>query len=193
MPVAHSLHWFFTEGIYRPDWLQAGLTLVAVVVNAVTLVVLLRYAWDTRIMTKQTKRQVDAMEENQLRQSYFRFYLSSDAFQMVQLELTALMAKVADFEGVPPPPIKPICPANWPEIAEGFLHGDLESGNAAMQLGIQLRNLDGAIHLYNECDYETRTDKGKALVKALMVSSEQGKKLIDAYNAHMNRRTASKA
>jgi hypothetical protein len=181
MPIAHSVYWFFTEGVYRADWFQAGLTLVSVLLNFATLAVLCVYAFDTRTLAKQTVKQVTAMEREHLENRRFRFYLSSDVFQILQFDLTRLMKAAVDSNGLPQPPIKSICPSNWPEIAVGFLGRNLAAGEAAMKLGLHLRALDSAIHDYNEADYTNRTERGQALMRALKNAVDGARDFTSAY------------
>jgi hypothetical protein len=60
----HSIIWFWTTGIHDPAWVQAFAAIALVLLTFVTLIVLVRYAWDTRILARTSVEQIELLRKS---------------------------------------------------------------------------------------------------------------------------------
>ncbi len=176
--MTHDVQWFFSTGIHDASWVQAIASVVLVVLTFITMVVLFRYAWDTRTLARMGVEQIDIVKRDRSIEQMRNFHVAYDRFLQLQNDLTSLMTSIVSglFQTKRP---EHIYPDDWPDITSTLYQRIPNTLDAAMKLGIELRKLDSTIDKY----FEARTEQERQLrypdvVKAVQGANELAKALL---------------
>jgi hypothetical protein len=157
----HALIWFWTTGIHDPAWVQAVAAIAMVLFTAVTLVVLVGYARDTRTLARVSVEQIRLMKVDRENDSTLKWYALARRCSLVQAKLTSLKKSLENgsFETSKR---EKFYPEDWVDIAISLRSpGLLHHLSAALHLGNKLWNLDLAVKYY----FDAATTAEKAVCK----------------------------
>lgn len=173
-----DIQWFLSTGIRDPAWLQAVASVALVVLTFITLVVLFRYAWDTRTLAQMSVEQINLVKRDRSIEQMRNFHVAYDRFLKLQDDLISLMQSVVS-GSFPTKCPKPLYPADWPDVTSTLYQRIPNTLDSAMKLGIELQKLDSTIERF----FESRTPQESSLrypivVEAIQKTSDLAKSLL---------------